>query len=181
MPMAAKGRLGPAEFKRLIVETAQDLCGRAGFPWQLCAAQACHESAYGRSVPVDCNTRLYSYNIFGIKGRGPAGSILCLTTEYYRPEMAARLCAQGKAIMTNETRKGLVKVRLKDHFRAYNSFFDSLSGYLALMRIPRYKPVWAHQDDPAAAARAVQACGYATDPGYADKLIRLMRTEGWIA
>ena len=169
-----------AEFKRRVVEAAKKVTAATGYPWQLVAAQACLETGYGRHVPVDGKTGKYSYNIFGIKGAGPAGSVLCETTEYYPPARARQLAAEGKAVMTNDVRNGLVKCIVNDYFKAFHSFEEALEWYMKLVSTPRYRPVWEHAGDPVAAARAIQRCGYATDPGYADKLIAIMRQEGWL-
>lgn len=170
-----------AEFRQKIVEAAKQVTATSGYPWQLVAAQACLESGYGRRVPVDLKTKRYSYNLFGIKGAGPAGSVLCKTSEYYPPAKARQLAAEGKAVMTKDVRNGLVRCIVKDYFKAFYSFAEALEWYMKLVSIPRYKPVWDHLGDPAEAARAIQRCGYATDPDYADKLIAIMRQEGWLS
>ncbi|MGE5551918.1 MAG: glycoside hydrolase family 73 protein [Bacteroidota bacterium] len=169
-----------AQFKAQIAAAAKRVCAPSGFPWQLPAAQACLESDYGQSVPTDINNGKYSYNIFGIKGVGPHGAVLAWTSEYYPEAIANKLIAEDKARATGIRKGHLVKVKIAGYFRAYLSFDESLQGYMQLMRAKRYKPVWEHRDDPVAAAKAVQACGYATDPAYAAKVVALMRAEGWL-
>lgn len=55
-------------------------------------------------------------------------------------------------------------------FRAYDSIEQCLRDHDRLLRTDNYKPVWDAKD-PEAQCWALQDCGYATDPKYADKLI----------
>lgn len=165
----------------MIVEAAKKINQSIGFPWQLIAAQGCLESNYGQSVPVDHNNQKYSYNTFGIKGTGPAGSVACVTSEYVTDaEAQAMKVKDPRTIITTERQNGKVKVLIYADFKAFNSVAESLDWYMKLMQNPRYQEVWKYKNDPVGAAHAVQRCGYATDPRYADKLIALMRAEHWI-
>jgi len=115
-------------------------------------AQACLETGYGKYVCTDINTGQYSYNLFNIKGEGPAGSVLVNTIEYYHG----------------------VKTSIQDHFRAYNNFEESFEDLVKLMSKDRYKPCREAVDNPSEYARQLFKCGYATDPNYANKLIKIM-------
>jgi len=46
---------------------------------------------------------------------------------------------------------------------------------LFLKQNKRYAKAFAHTDDPEQFARELQKAGYATDPQYAESLIRLIR------
>jgi len=83
---------------------------------------------------------------------------------------------RGKTVnrSTWEVRDGK-SVREAADFRAYDSVYDCYKDQDLLMQLPRYAPVRA-ADTPEGQARALQASGYATDPGYADKLIGIMNT-----
>ena len=61
-------------------------------------------------------------------------------------------------------------------FRAYDSPQDSFRDYCRkLMTNPRYKPLFQYGSfDYENWALGLQSCGYATDPDYARKLIRVM-------
>ncbi len=115
-------------------------------------AQACLESGYGKYVCTDINTGQYSYNLFNIKGEGPAGSVLVNTTEFYHG----------------------VKTNIQDYFRAYNNFAESFEDLATVMSKDRYAPCRKEVDNPSEYARQLQECGYATDPEYANKLIKIM-------
>lgn len=85
--------------------------------------------------------------LFGIKGEG----VVLDTTEYINGEY----------------------VNVKDSFKAYPSISASVQGLYDLMQ-------WVHYDratsciDYEEECRMIQACGYATDPEYADKLISII-------
>jgi flagellum-specific peptidoglycan hydrolase FlgJ len=117
----------------------------------LTIAQAALESAWGCSgLTKNAN------NLFGIKGSGNAGNVTMPTTEY----------VNGKPI----------KVDAK--FAKYTDWGASIAAHSKLMtdgvswNKDHYKPVLGKRG--ADAARAVAACGYATDPKYAEKLISIM-------
>ena len=74
---------------------------------------------------------------------------------------------------TNECYDGKTFEKVHAVFRAYNSWADSIRDHSALLTgSPRYSAVVGKRDYKAA-CRAIQAAGYATDPQYAEKLIRV--------
>ncbi len=127
----------------------------SGVPAPLILAQAALESGWGkREIRGDDGTQ--SFNLFGIKAdrswKGP--TVETLTTEFVDGEPQ--------------------KVRAK--FRAYASYDEAFTDYAKFItRNPRYAGVLA-TDDPAAAAHGLQKAGYATDPQYGQKLVRIMKT-----
>lgn len=111
----------------------------------LTIAQAALESNFGASgLTVRAN------NLFGIKGTGPAGSEKMLTNEY----------------------RGGSFVRIYAFFRKYHTWAESIADHSRLLLTKRYQAVPGKKGKEA--ARAVAAAGYATDPGYAAKLIAMM-------
>jgi flagellar protein FlgJ len=50
-----------------------------------------------------------------------------------------------------------------------------LADYARVLARPRYQPAREVTQDPFAFAKALQRCGYATDPRYAAKLSALVR------
>jgi flagellar protein FlgJ len=61
-----------------------------------------------------------------------------------------------------------------EKFRAYGSYAEAFQDYAnLLLNNPRYAAV-LEQQDAAGFARGLQRAGYATDPIYADKLMRIM-------
>ncbi|ASJ54734.1 muramidase [Brevibacillus formosus] len=116
-------------------------------------AQAILESGWGNKVPVDPATGTSSYNLFGIKGTGPSGSV---------------------TIESKEVENGKTVTRTSQ-FRAYENYQQSMEDHAQFLRKPAYKNVLA-ATTPAQAAQALEEAGYATDPAYAEKLTRLIHT-----
>lgn len=120
-------------------------------------AQAALETGWGKSFVADAN------NLFGIKATG-----------YHTPYW------KGKAVYsyTKEFENGQY-VDKKLAFRAYNSVTDSIRDHSNLLTsLSRYKPVLAattYQEQ----AKALQSAGYATDPGYAAKLISIIEQNNF--
>ncbi|TCL70962.1 flagellum-specific peptidoglycan hydrolase FlgJ [Hydrogenispora ethanolica] len=127
-------------------------------PAGVTVAQAILESNYGKSVPVDRATGRYSYNLFGIKGTGPAGTV----QDYSWEENPT----------TGEWEQML------SQFKAYTSFADSIKGHSQfLLENKRYAQAFKTKNAQEF-AKAIAAAGYATDSQYAAKLITLMEEWG---
>ena len=71
----------PADFIALVVEGAQEFQVKTGVFASVTIAQAALETGWGQFIPVDKYTGKLSYNLFGVKGVGPAGSVTCQTWE----------------------------------------------------------------------------------------------------
>lgn len=98
---------------------------------------------------LESGYNLNATTLFGIKGEG----VVLDTTEYINGE----------------------SINIKDSFKIYSSHAEAIQGLYDLMQ-------WAHYDKATSAVdyeeecRMVQACGYATDPNYADKLISIINS-----
>lgn len=98
---------------------------------------------------LESGYNLNAKTLFGIKGDG----VVLDTTEYINSEY----------------------VNIKDSFKCYPSLTASVQGLYDLMQ-------WVHYDratsciDYEEECRMVQACGYATDPEYASKLINIVNS-----
>lgn len=126
---------------------------KTGLSGALQTSQSILETGWGQSVGVDKYTGRISYNLFGIKGTGPAGSVTIRTWEVYNG----------------------VRYNVDDNFRAYNSLSESWKDYNAfLLERERYEPVREVMYDSTQAAWAIRRAGYATDPEYPTKLIRII-------
>jgi peptidoglycan hydrolase-like protein with peptidoglycan-binding domain len=62
---------------------------------------------------------------------------------------------------------------LEAEFRSYGSFNDSIEDHNKLISLGRYKPVRECEDYREACLK-IYECGYATDPAYPEKLIRII-------
>jgi peptidoglycan hydrolase FlgJ len=134
---------------------AAEAAGAAtGVPAALILAQAALESGWGRrEIKTEDGTQ--SFNLFGIKAdrawRGPVAQ--ATTTEY----------VEG------------VPQRVLGKFRAYASYQEAFADYARFLTAnPRYAGVLS-AGDPAQAAHGLQKAGYATDPQYGAKLVRILQ------
>jgi len=142
------------QFVTRMLPAAQRASQASGVPAQLIMAQAALESGWGRRE-IRTEDGRASHNLFGIKAdrswKGPV--VEAATTEYIN----------GVAQKTRAS------------FRAYGSYEESFADYARfLVSNPRYANVLATQD-PAEAAHGLQRAGYATDPVYGEKLVRIMK------
>lgn len=143
----------PREFVARVWPHALDASRATGIPAHFIVGQAALESGWGRSEIRLADGRP-SYNLFNIKaGRGWSGGTANVsTTEYV----------------------GGVPQKQVERFRAYGSYAEAFADYANLLSSnPRYAEVIGQQDS-SGFARALQRAGYATDPMYADKLMRVI-------
>jgi len=137
-----------------LLPAAQRASQESGVPAQLIMAQAALESGWGRRE-IRTSDGQPSYNLFGIKAdkswKGPV--VDADTTEY-----------------VNGTPQ-----KTRASFRAYGSYEEAFSDHGRFLSThPRYAGV-LRAADPAGAALGLQQAGYATDPQYGGKLIRIMK------
>lgn len=144
-------------FARAIWPHAERVAKQLNVAPEAIVAQAALETGWGAHVPQrsDGNS---SFNLFGIKaGKGWSGdSAVRPTLEF---EFGVAQPQQAK-------------------FRAYENIAATFDDYSELLsRNPRYASVANRGDDADGFADALQSSGYATDPSYADKLKRVMRSS----
>jgi peptidoglycan hydrolase FlgJ len=142
------------QFVTRMLPAAQRASQASGVPTQLIMAQAALESGWGRRE-IRAEDGTPSYNLFGIKAdkswKGPVAETT--TTEY----------VNGVAQKNRAT------------FRAYGSYDEAFTDYAKFLATnPRYTHVLSTRD-PAEAAHGLQRAGYATDPEYGGKLVRIMK------
>lgn len=153
LTMKRGARMEPKAFIELVAGSArQTFLNYHIFP-SITIAQAILESGWGQKVPQDPVTGRSSYNLFGIKGTGPAGSVTITSKEV----------ENGQTVSRQST------------FKAYYSYQQSIDDHAQFLLKPTYKNVLT-ASTPQEAAQALSKAGYATDPQYADKLIRLIQT-----
>jgi flagellar protein FlgJ len=128
-----------------------------GIPAKFMLAQAALETGWGKKEIVTRDGRS-AHNLFGIKATGNwTGKVVEATTiEYINGKPQKRV----------------------EKFRAYDSYADAFKDYANLLRSnPRYEKVLASAQDAHGFAYGLQRAGYATDPHYAEKLSRIIRTS----
>lgn len=148
--------MDPVEFVKLLKPYAVNVQQRFYIPWEVTLAQAAQETGWLKHPLRDKHTGKDSFNIFGIKAdrswTGPA--VTADTHEYIK----------GK------------RVAVEAKFRAYKDYTGSMADRaLFLMRNQRYSRAMAQCNDPVAFALELERAGYATDPGYAEDLISIMK------
>lgn len=142
-----------AAFIKRLAPYAQTLQGQYQVLPSITLAQAILESNWGTSTLAS-----EYHNLFGIKGTDPATTKVLKTQEY----------ENGKWVTVD------------GRFRVYPSDQASMKDHaLLLVNGPQWNPHLydsvRQATDYATAAKALQTAGYATDPTYAAKLIRLIK------
>lgn len=121
-------------------------------PASVTLAQIILES--GGSYPGNLSQMAYeTHNLFGIKGKGPAGSKKYPTTEY---------------------RNG-VKIVVMADFRKYHNVAESIADHGKVLAGKHYKKYTAGCTSSDEFAKAIHKAGYATSPVYSQTLITLMQ------
>ena len=141
----------PTEEQRLFIGqvggVARRLWPEVGLAPSLVTAMAINETGWGQS-----SLSRRAHNYFGIKA--PPG--------------------EGVVEPTQEVIGGRW-VTVWSRFRSYRSLDDSVRDLGEFLHSnPRYNGVWPRAANPRLAARALLGAGYATDPDWADKVIRLI-------
>lgn len=145
----------PDQFVQALWSAAEDAAVKLGLPPEALLAQAALETGWGSHVMQSAQGEC-SHNLFGIKAdqRWDGGQVKRETLEY----------EEG------------VAVRKRERFRTYASFEQSFQDYVDFVRSsPRYAEALENAEDPTAYFKSLQEAGYATDPAYADKILRVMQ------
>ena len=121
---------------------------------QFMVGQAALESGWGKHE-IRNSDGSATHNLFGVKaGRGWNGPVVEKTTTEFVNGVAQKITAK---------------------FRVYGSYGDAFKDYAKLIGgNPRYAGVLAQAQDARGFARGLQQAGYATDPAYAEKLVRVI-------
>lgn len=144
-------KLSRQQFIDTIAPLAIEDMRRTGVPASLTIAQAILESGDGNSTLTQ-----KANNLFGMKGKGTAGSIRLPTKEYKNGEW----------------------ITIHTDFRKYHNWAESVADHSNLFlngvswNRDLYRGVIGV--DGITAAREVAKAGYATDPNYSQKLIALI-------
>jgi flagellar protein FlgJ len=126
-----------------------------GIPSSFILAQAAIESGWGKRE-ITMADGSSSHNVFGIKaGSDWKGPVAEVTTTEYSDGVPKKVLAR---------------------FRAYDSHAEAFQDYAAfLANNPRYKQVLANSQSALGFAHGLQQAGYATDPAYATKLMKVIQ------
>ncbi len=149
--LKALGKNDKQAFFEALLPAAIESEKKYGVPAELTLAQAALESGWAAS-PIG------GYNIFGIKGSGPAGKTSVNTKEFY----------DGKW------------VNVRDGFAKYNNFGEAVERHGKLFHNGYYdKAVEQFAQDRSTAAFIDNIQGiYATDPRYSQKINAIIEDYG---
>ncbi|WP_019628068.1 flagellar assembly peptidoglycan hydrolase FlgJ [Thioalkalivibrio sp. AKL10] len=141
-----------ADFVQTLEPLARDAAAELGVEPGILLAQSALETGWGQHVPSRADGQP-SFNLFGIKAD-------------------SRWDGDRVSVGTLEFREGVAQ-REQARFRAYADPSESFSDYVDFIRNnPRYHRALQAGDD-AQYIRELQDAGYATDPAYADKVLRV--------
>lgn len=142
----------PESFVDSMKPYAEKAARALGVDSSLLLAQAALETGWGQKMVT--NTRGSSNNLFNIKAdkSWDGGKVATQTLEYH----------QG------------VPVQEKSAFRAYSDYEQSFNDYVRFLNEnPRYTTALRHGGNSEQFIRGIHQAGYATDPQYADKVLRV--------
>lgn len=146
--LAHLGATNKAKFFATLKPAALAAEKKYGVPWQVTLAQVALESGWAKHA-------IGGYNVFGIKGTGPAGSVTVSTKEY----------VNGRYITINA------------RFAKYHDFHEAIEYHGKVFHNGYYNKAVANfkkYHDPERFARDIHGI-YATSPVYANSLINIMR------
>ncbi|MES9850720.1 MAG: flagellar assembly peptidoglycan hydrolase FlgJ [Candidatus Thiodiazotropha sp. L084R] len=145
----------PEDFVTRLWTSAEQAAEALGLPPEALLAQAALETGWGGHVMQAANGS-NSHNLFGIKAdqRWDGDQVRKETLEYQED----------------------IAVRRRENFRSYSSFDESFQDYVAFLKQnPRYSEALSNTQDCESYFRSLQDAGYATDPEYANKILRVMQ------
>ncbi|MES9968763.1 MAG: flagellar assembly peptidoglycan hydrolase FlgJ [Candidatus Thiodiazotropha sp.] len=145
----------PESFVQALWSAADNAAKELGLPTEALLAQAALETGWGGHVMQAADGRS-SHNLFGIKAdqRWSGDRVKQETLEFEQD----------------------IAVRRREYFRTYASFDESFRDYVAFLKQnPRYTEALQNTQDAAQYFKALQDAGYATDPNYAQKIVRVMQ------
>ncbi len=142
-----------AEFVKIVMPHARQAAEKIGVPAEVLVAQAALETGWGRHQLRHPDGSA-SFNFFGIKAdkRWQGSDVSSRTTEF----------SQGRMHRTQAS------------FRSYDSIADAFDDYVNFLQSnPRYADALQHGGDARQFTSGLQKAGYATDPRYSDKIMRI--------
>lgn len=146
--LAELGRTNKQAFFDILRPAAEESERIYGIPAAVTLAQAALETGWGKHLAAN-------FNLFGMKGRGTAGSGMANTQEYVNGQY----------------------VGVRDKFAAFNNFYEAVMHHGANFHNGYYQKAvtnWPNHKNPEQFARDIHGI-YATSPVYADSVIGLMR------
>lgn len=146
-----------SQFVKRLHGHAEKAAAELGVEPKVLLAQAALETGWGRSV-IKHKDGSSSFNLFNIK----AGS---------------SWTGKRANVATLEYEKGIPQKQMAG-FRSYDSYQEGFDDYVRLVKnSPRYSQALKHANNPGRYMQELQKAGYATDPHYADKVMRIYHSD----
>jgi len=146
-----------SQFVKELLPMAQKVAQTIGVDPKLLVAQAALETGWGKFIMHNQQGES-SNNLFGIKS-------------------GAKWTGESVNVNTLEVEKG-VFIKVKDDFRMYDSFEKSFSDYVDFLQTnPRYQSALNVVKDAKQFIQSLQQAGYATDPNYANKILKIFNKD----
>ncbi|HSW12948.1 MAG TPA: flagellar assembly peptidoglycan hydrolase FlgJ, partial [Solimonas sp.] len=143
----------PQEFVEALLPHAEKAAKELGIPARVLVAQAALETGWGKHQIRHADGSP-SFNLFGIKADKSWGGDRVRT-------------------MTHEYENGRLE-KQSAKFRAYDSIGESFEDYVRFLKSnPRYTQALKHEGNAMHFTTGLQKAGYATDPSYAQKIMRI--------
>lgn len=146
-----EGNVSIDQFIKSIWPYARQAASSIGLDPKVLMAQVALETGWGRFIAKDVDGSS-SHNLFNIKAHHTDDAVQIKTTEY----------------------DDNLPVKMMASFKKYVTVEQSFNDYIALIqRDSRYKNALSSVDSPTRYVNALYDAGYATDPGYADKILSI--------
>lgn len=151
----------PEEFIKDLWPAAKLAAGLIGASPEILLAQAALETNWGKNV-IQRASNVSTHNLFNIKADGNWRS--------------------GTATVDSLEQENGVLVKERSSFRSYETFMDSFMDYVKLLKQnSRYSNSLNKATNPEQFVNELQKAGYATDPNYADKIMRIFSSHSFQA
>lgn len=132
-------------------------------PWELILAFSGLESGWGKSAP--------QYNFFGMKpGKAWTGKTQQFDTTEYLPKATGYNFPKVYSVTPSGNK---YKWKVRDTFRAFDNPLDAFIDFCKFITGGRYKNAWGSKNIRDIVTNIWKA-GYATDPNYVDKIMKLV-------
>ncbi len=148
-----------AQFVSQLLPYAEKAATELGVEAKILLAQSALETGWGKSV-IKNGQGESSHNLFNIKAdRSWKG--------------------QQTQVSTLEYEDGMVKKEIAG-FRSYSSYAESFNDYVNFIKNnPRYGDALKVVSNPRQYMQALQQAGYATDPAYAQKVMKIYHSDAF--
>ncbi len=136
---------------------AEQAAKKLGVDANVLLSQAALETGWGKSI-IQADDGINSHNLFNIKADKSWNG-------------------QQANVSTLEFKDGVGKKEMAG-FRSYASYQESFDDYVNFIKNnPRYKNALEVAEKPEQYMQALQQAGYATDPDYASKVMRIVQSK----